>query len=331
MEYVFSLLPVIFFLLGLYFSDSFKLAGKSLLFSCLFWGALAAGASYYINTMLAKELAISFTSYTRYLSPIVEELLKAAFVFFLVKRRKIGFTVDGVIFGFAVGTGFSLAENIVYLLDKAEVSSMLVWILRGFGTALMHGGSTALLTLILMGGVQRDKPLILSLWPGLVMAYALHSLFNHFLLNPLLQTAILILLLPLVFTMVFRKSNSMMQDWLEIEFSSEVEMLRMIRQGQFRSTKAGAYLASLKGYFDPETIVDLYAYISLYLELSIAAKRNIMLKESGFDAFLEPTTADSLRELKQLRKQIGKAGELAIQPVVRMKHRELWKLNQLKK
>ncbi|HKK09974.1 MAG TPA: hypothetical protein VJ939_04015 [Bacteroidales bacterium] len=131
--------------------------------------------------------------------------------------------------------------------------------------------------------------------------------------------------------MIFRQSNLQLQNWLEIEFSSEIEMLKMIKQGNFKSTKSGEYLASLKEYFTPEIIVDLYAYIRLYLELSIAAKRNLMLKESGYDVMPDKNIMADLNELKHLRKMIGKTGELAIQPVVRMKHRELWKLNQLKK
>lgn len=331
MQYVVSLLPVIVFLVSLYLFDSFRLVRKALLFICLLWGISAAVLAYFLNTYLLENLAVSFTTFSRFIAPLSEEFLKSMLILALLSQRRIGFTIDALIYGFAVGTGFALSENLVYLANAASVDNLLVWIIRGFGTALMHGGTTAMLSIMIMAGLQRNKHFLLSIWPGFFVAYAMHSFHNQFLLDPVLQTFLLLLSLPILFALVFRQSNHMLQNWLEIEFSSEVELLRMIRQGKFRSTKAGDYLASLKDYFAPETIVDLYAYISLYLELSIAAKRNMLLKENGFDVIIEEDTLKNLQELSQLRKQIGKAGELAIQPVVRMRHRELWKLNQLKK
>ena len=67
--------------------------------------------------------------------------------------HRIGFLVDAAIFGFAVGTGFALAENLYYLHLAAE-AGMGTWIVRGFGTALMHGGATALFAVM---GLARDR------------------------------------------------------------------------------------------------------------------------------------------------------------------------------
>jgi hypothetical protein len=76
-------------------------------------------------------------------------------------------------------------------------------------------------------------------------------------------------------------------------------------------------------------LLDIYCFFSLYLELSIKAKRNLMLRENGFPVIPEPDIKDKLKELYQLKKQIGQAGELALLPLVRMRHRELWELSQL--
>jgi hypothetical protein len=103
----------------------------------------------------------------------------------------------------------------------------------------------------------------------------------------------------------------------------------MINKGQFRNTKAGEYLTSLKSKFKGEVILDMYCFIGLYLELSIKAKRNIMLKESGFPPIIEPDINNKLTELKQLRKQIGTVGELTLAPLIRMNYRDLWKLKSL--
>lgn len=331
MEFVFSFSPVLLFLFCLYMLDSFKLVNKKMLLICLIWGVIAALSSYFLNTWLHKQISLNYQEFSRYIAPLTEEIAKVILIIILIGRQKIGFSIDAAIYGFAAGTGFALTENMVYLLRLGSETGMIIWILRGFGTALMHGGSTALIAMLVIGGIQRDKPLALALIPALFAGYLLHSAFNHFFLNPYLQTALIFIVLPVLFTIVFQKSNSVLQDWLEIEFGNEVEMLRMIRQGAFSDTRAGTYLISLKKHFNPEMMVDLYCYISLYLELSIKAKRNLMLKESGFPLFEEPEIDVKLKELKQLRKQIGKIGELAMKPLVRMNHREIWELNLLKK
>jgi RsiW-degrading membrane proteinase PrsW (M82 family) len=329
MKIVFSLLPVLLFLVSLFLLDSFKLVRIKTLILCLIWGMAAAAIAYYVNTFLTNKLSLNFNIFSRYLAPLVEETLKAVIIIYLISRQKIGFSIDAAIYGFAAGTGFALIENLVFLNRLGNDSQMAIWILRGFGTALMHGGCSAIIAMLLMDGIQREKSMIFSIFQGLLAGYLLHSSFNHFFLSPYLQTAIIFTLLPIVFTIVFQKSSNMLQNWLEIEFSNEVEILRMIKLGNFSGTKAGVYLISLKKHFDPEMIFDLYCYISLYLELSIKAKRNMMLKESGLQIIEEHDIMDKLIELKQLRKQIGKVGELAMQPLIRMKHRELWKLNQL--
>lgn len=330
MEIIFSFLPVLSFLLILYLLDSFKLVKSKTLVFCLLWGIAAAFLVYFTNNWLRQMLSLEFEDFSRYVAPLTEEVFKALLVIFLISRKKIGFTVDAAIYGFAAGAGFSLAENVYYFLVMNTETGMMVWLLRGFGTAMMHGGCTALFAMIIMDGINRNKSLLLALVPGLLTAFLIHSVFNHFFLNPFIQTAVTFIVLPLIFVVLFQKSNSMLQNWLEIEFNSEVEMLRMIRQGKISNTKAGNYLISLKQHFAPEMLLDLHCYFSLYLELSIKAKRNLMLKENGFPIIEESDILDKLMEIKLLRKQIGKLGELALQPLVRMNHRELWKLNLLK-
>lgn len=329
-EAVFSLIPVILFLIGLFLLDSFKLVRKSLLILSIIWGLAAAVSAYYLNTFLANQLNLSFDIFSQWIAPFIEEILKIAIIIFLIGQKKIGFTIDAAIYGFASGTGFSLAENSFYLMELEASNNFIVFLLRGFGTALMHGGCTSLAAMMMLAGVQRDKHYTLALLPSLLLAIVIHGGFNRFWLNPVLQTALIFFTLPMIFILLFQRSNHLMQDWLEIEFSSEVALLAMIKKGHFRRTKAGEYLMNLKQYFEPELMVDLYCYLSLYLELSIISKRNIMLKEQGFQIGKETGIEEKLNELHQLRHHIGKTGIIALQPLVRIRYRELWKLNQLK-
>ncbi len=329
MSIAISLFPVILFLTGLFLLDSFKLVKPSLLMLTLLWGLLSAMLAYFFNEWVKTNFLVDFEIFTRYVAPLAEEFLKSLFVIILVARRKIGFMVDAAIYGFASGAGFALAENMVYIYFIGNEPSMMLWVVRGFGTALMHGGCAAILAMLLMLFIQQQRQGVMGYLLGLITAAVIHSLFNHFLLNPYLQTVFIFMVLPLVFGIVFQKSNRTLQTWLEVEFSNEVDMLRMMRQGRFADTRAGAYLASLRQHFDAETIVDLYNYITLYMELSIKAKRNLMLRESGIDVPKETGLDARLAELSALRKQVGSTGELALRPLIRIRYRDLWKLNQI--
>jgi len=330
MNLLLTFLPALLFLLFLFLLDSFKLVRVQTLILCVVWGVLCTLAGYVLNTLAASKLQLDFDFLSRYVSPVIEETLKGLFVYYLITKKKIGFMIDAVIYGFAIGTGFSLVENIYYTMNAPPENNPLIWIVRGFGTAFMHGGCTSLLALMFMVSINSYSMKILAFLPGLFLAILLHSGFNHFPLNPMLQTLLIMVLLPMMFAVIFMISNKKLQQWLEIEFNSEVDLLYMIRKGEFGKTKAGDYLLSIKSHFPPETLVDMYCYIGLYLELSIKAKRNLMLQENGFPIVVEDDILPKLTELAQLRRQIGKVGEMALSPLIRMNYRNLWQLNQLK-
>ena len=329
MNIIFSFLPVILLLAFLFLLDSFNLVRVKTLVLCLLWGIVCAACAYFLNKSIQNWIDFDFSFYSRYVAPVIEEFLKALFILYLISKKKIGFIIDGAIYGFAIGAGFSLLENIWYLFQPTIEYNLLTWIIRGIGTAIMHGGCTSFLAILFVGGINRSENRFFAFLPGFVLAILFHSGFNHFPFNPVLQTLLVLLALPFIFGLVFMLSNAKLQKWLEIEFNSEVEILNMIRKGDFSSTKAGIYLKSLKEQFASEVILDMYCYIDLYLELSIKAKRNLMLKENEFPIIVEDDLQPKLTELAQLRKQIGKVGEMALAPLIRMNYRNLWKLNQL--
>ena len=62
-----------------------------------------------------------------------------------LSHEPLGYKLDAVISGFAIGAGFSVVENILYL-DLSFLNMALgTWLVRGFGTAIMHGTTLAVL------------------------------------------------------------------------------------------------------------------------------------------------------------------------------------------
>ncbi len=330
MKIAVSLIPVFLFLVLFLFLDCFKLANKKTMLLCIVWGVFSAIVSFFLNTFLIRHLHIEFSHYSGFIAPFPEELFKMTLLIFLIKRNKVGFMIDGAIYGFAIGSGFALTENLFYLYHFAgEQANLMLWITRGFGTAIMHGGATSIVGILGMSSLNRKLNPAVSILVGAVLAIFLHMIYNFFLFPPLISALIIFFLVPCMMMFLFWKNERTIRSWLEMEFDSEVGILAMIRKGKFSETKSGTYLLSIKKYFPAEVVFDLYCFIGLYLELSIKAKSILMLRENDLPVRPEPGLTEKLAELKDLRKNIGKAGILAISPIFRMGRKDIWKLSIL--
>jgi len=324
-----NIVPVFLFLGTLVLIDSYKLVTLRAILLSVAAGVVAALASYGVNVTLRPALGLDFTRYSWYVAPVVEETLKAAFVVFLLRRNKVGFVVDAAIHGFSIGTGFAFLENLYYLLATPG-ATLWTWIVRGLGTAIMHGGATAIVAMVsrtLLSRVDAFRPWLVL--PGLGVAMVLHSLYNHFLLNPLLATALIMLVVPFLSVAVFQQSERETKAWVGTGFDTDVELLRVVRSGQVSASPVGTYLTTLRSRFAPEVIVDMMCLLRLRAELAIRAKAVLMMREAGFDAPPAPGVKDTLEELRYLEKSIGKTGLRALHPFLDTGTRDLWQLQML--
>ncbi len=198
-----GLLPVLIFLVVLVYMDSYKLVSLKNVLIVIVLGGLTALVAMYLNGWLLGVLEMPMKPYSRYVSPFVEESLKALVIIYLFRSSKIGFLVDSAIMGFAVGAGFALVENFQYL-QIYSTASFGVWIVRGFGTAIMHGGVVAIFAVMSQTLTERQMKINpLYYLPGLAVAIFLHSIFNHFLVAPVLQTIGTLFILPPLLQLVF--------------------------------------------------------------------------------------------------------------------------------
>ena len=141
-----SLLPVLSFALALVLLDGYRLIRLRTVGWLLLQGALAAFAALVIHRLLLRYVELEPAQLARYVAPPLEELLKGLAIVHLVRRHRVGFLVDASISGFAVGAGFAAVENVQYFLALGD-PHFAIWLVRGFGTAVMHGGATALFAL----------------------------------------------------------------------------------------------------------------------------------------------------------------------------------------
>lgn len=322
-----GLLPVLVFLFVLVYMDSYKLVGLKTVLGVIFFGALTAVAAYWLNPVVMDALDMAFKPYSRYAAPVVEEALKALVMVFLFRTSRIGFLVDAAIMGFAVGAGFALVENFLYLQQGAG-TNMGVWIVRGFGTAIMHGGATAIFGIMAQTLTERSMRINPVYYlPGLLVASVLHSIYNHFFVAPILQTVGTLLVLPPLLALVFSKSTRAMHDWLELDFDADARLIEMISSHEFAESKVGRFLTDLRNKFEGPVVADMLCYLRIYTELAIRAKGVLMMRQNGIEVPVGERTQEKFEELRYLEKSIGKTGCLAMRPFLQMERKDLWQLN----
>ena len=331
MQIAVSVFPVIIFLVFLNFFDSYKLVKPRFIVFTIAVGAFIAFLGYMINTFLLNVFASDTTMYSSFGAPIIEELLKASYVIYLIQSKKVGFMVDAGIYGFAIGAGFACVEN-VYYLHELHDPNILLWVIRGFGTAVMHGGTTAIFGIISKDLSDRypSKRLLVFL-PGGAIMMMIHSFFNLFFLPPITETFLTLTLLPFLLFLVFKRSEQSTRTWLGVGLDADIEILHLIMTGNLSESNIGKYLHSLQEKFPGEIIVDMLCLLRLHTELAIRSKGILMMREAGFRTTPDPEIIEKFAELQYLEKNIGKTGKIAIMPFLHTASRDLWQIYMLEK
>ncbi|MFI4933650.1 MAG: PrsW family glutamic-type intramembrane protease [Caulobacterales bacterium] len=331
-----ALLPVMVFLVGFTALDAFKLMDWRELALLLAAGGALAGASYLANWRAMDELPIGFTNYTKYAAPVVEETLKASLVMLLFVRNRVGFMIDAAITGFAIGAGFSLVENVFYLYHFSS-ATVGVWLVRGFGTAVMHGGATASFGVVgqflteramkVEGARYRLHPLLFL--PGLAVAMLVHGAYNHFPNQPLLAMAVTLAAVPLALVLIFSKSEHAAHRWLLSEYETHEHMLEDIEAGHFDRSEAGRFMLTLSERFDPAVVAAAFEYLRVHTELVLRAEQTLIAHENGEKAAPGADVREEFGRLSALEKELGGAALMAIRPHLQFSRHELWEMHEL--
>jgi RsiW-degrading membrane proteinase PrsW (M82 family) len=325
-----SILPVFTFLFGLQLLDSYKLVRLPRILMTVLVGCMIAVLCHVLNTLAFMSMPALAHDYAVFGVPVVEETLKAAYVAYLIRTSRVGFMVDAAICGFAVGAGFSLVENSIYIRTYPE-GSLLLWAVRGFGTAMMHGGTTSIFSLISSNLSGRSSsPSWRVFGPGLALAIVIHAAYNQALFPPLPSTFAILVGLPILLSFIFILSEKSLRSWLGTKLDKDIELMEMISTGRFSETRAGSYLRSLRSSFPPEFVGDMFSLLYLSLELSARAKGDLMLREAGFSPAPDPLLPAKFEELAYLEKNIGRAGKLALAPLLSASSQDLWEIYMLK-
>ena len=339
MLFVVAFLPVVIYILAVYQIDKFALINVKRLVLLILCGMLAALVCYGVLRLTWQVMSENTSAYV---DPVIEEVVKGIPLFILAVRKKIVFFIDSVICGAAVGGGFSILENLFYLLliDDMGMGTMLF---RGLEVALIHMGCSAIVAASLMMIVRLLSDATLKhttfTLPSLLLllsAPVLHVYHNMFHFNPLLQFVFVIATTGALLMWIYYYDVDMIYSWLDKGLDKQLQLLDSIKAGHLDDTATGRFLESVKNTFPPEAYFDIICYVQLNVELSVAAKSRVMLRETGLDQVM-PMTDDQkelilsqINEHQLLEKSLGKTARMIIAPIVKNYPADLKVLNDLK-
>jgi len=220
-------------------------------------------------------------------------------------------------------------ENIYYLHFASEAHYG-VWAVRGFGTAIMHGGATALFAIISETLTERHLKMNPLLYlPGLIVAFLLHAIFNHFPVSPVLSAVVTLLILPTILFLLFERNEATIHNFLELDFTAHKRLLRQIEHGEYTGCEAGRFLMDMQKKLAAPVAAEMLEYFRLHTELVINAESILLGREQGVDLEVGDRIKDRLQRMHALEKHIGHAGLRTLRPHLQFSAKDMWEIHML--
>ena len=332
-----ALLPVLLLLAVFVWLDAFDLMNGKEITLLLLAGAAGAVAAWPVAGRFLDALPIGYSNYSRFVAPWIEEAIKAVIIIILFRMNRIGYKLDAVISGFAIGAGFSVVENIIYLVRFPDYGTG-TWLVRGFGTAIMHGTTLAVLAAIAHEFAERETREAAAdfdfslMWfvPGYGVAVALHTAFNQFPDRPLLAMLGAAIVGPIALIGVLHMGSEEAQRWLAAECLEHREQVKALRAGHWPPGPAGRKISALAGRVDEESRRRVRRYWELQAWL-VAEAEETMMEEAAGDVEYDPgEVRAAFEELDGLRRALGRSTFAAFQALLPFSRNDLWEVSELR-
>lgn len=330
-----ALVPVLVMLMMFIWLDVFKLMTTWETLGLLALGGITAGIAYPISGIFLDQLPLGYSNYSRFAAPWIEEAVKGLAIVALFYFNRIGFKLDAVISGFAIGAGFSVVENIVYLTRFPDLAPS-TWMVRGLGTAVMHGCAVAILAATAHEFAERETRGTVAdfnfnlAWflPGYLGAVAVHTLFNQFPSQPMMAMIATLAIAPFLIMAMFRFGAVEAQKWLATEREAHRIALETWRAGRYPEGESGRKIAALVARSDPATGENIREYCEQLTFLAWTAE-DALHDQLEDVSKVEVEAGAAFDRLEALRHAIGKTSFAALKPLLPFSRNDYWEISEL--
>jgi RsiW-degrading membrane proteinase PrsW (M82 family) len=332
-----ALIPVLVLLTIFVWLDAFELMSFREILVLLVLGGFSAIAVYPVSGRLIDTLPIGFSGYSRFVAPWLEEAVKGIAMIGLFWFNRIGYKLDAVISGFAIGAGFSVVENIIYLTIFPQYGTG-TWLVRGLGTAVMHGTTLAILAAVAHELAERETRESAGdfdfnlLWflPGYLIAVAIHTAFNQFPDRPMLAMMGAVIFAPVAMLAVFHFGTAEAERWLAAECAAHQAQLEALNSGNWPDSPSGRKVAALAERLAPENAERVRRYWELQAWLVVQAEQAMMQEAAGDVSLDKEQVGAAFAELEGLRRALGKSTYTAMKTLLPFSRNDYWEVSELR-
>lgn len=323
-----TLIPLVFLYI-IWSLEIYALARIKLLLAALVWGAAAFGIALAIQTGLFRAGILTLNQIALVSSPVLEEVLKAALIIALSARMRLRYAIDGTAYGFAIGTGFAIGENLLYISQNPEFA-LDVTLARLLSSSLMHTFTTAIIGAAAGSGIYLGRRARVNrVVVALIGVVIVHAIFNQ-IANA--QQGFLLLVIGITIGMGGTGILILLiHQQLKTEGQSiERELSDTLSRGELAATlhpeQIAATLSKHRADMTPQRAHLIQEYISLQAQRAILKKGQILSRRPKFAQALENQLHHIDQQLMSLRSDMGLYTWVWLRTVVPSEESQMWTL-----
>jgi len=329
-----ALLIPLYFLRTIQKFDFYQVGQFPTILKCLVWGGVAYAPATFTNLVLKNIGLTNSENLVHLIAPIHEEIFKGLILLYFVRHARFSYSVDGAIYGFAVGIGFAVIENIDYIRIDIPAAQIIA-VQRIFSANLIHASSSALIGIAL--GTTRIRRFRLH-WPififGTAIAIGQHMFYNMINHNGTrsLVVAILTGFLSVGLILILMKfSQKQAQNWIKERLGMDDRVTRNEVIAIDRLANTDKVLLPVVERFGPETASQVEQL--LYLQARIGIKRKALEGFGKNDTIRSAVEAEINRmrmEMENVQREIGTYAMLFVRGLFSEEMLSVWDQMQAK-
>lgn len=289
--------------------DFFETRKTHLVYACFLWGWIAYAILYIIQSNFIAYGLLTRDQVVRFGAPILEELLKGAILLYLIRRADFTYFVDGAIYGFTVGIGFAVIENVEYVAANPS-SALALAVFRALSTNLIHATASGSIGIALgLARFERSDSARrqLTLLSSILAAVALHMAFNN------LVDSGLPIMVPIligcgggaVIYFVVRRGLRIMKGWVDEELKGEFSItsheIKVVNQLETMDTA----LAGFKERFGDQSVVVAKEILLAQAQMGIYKRSAEKQQDEKLRQSAQDQVAALRERMNENRKKLG--------------------------
>lgn len=315
------------FLLGIWALEIYAQSRLKMIALAVAWGIGAFGVASVFHNALLHYNVLNFEQVALLSAPVTEEALKALLILLLASRLALVYAVDGTAYGFAIGTGFAMAENIDYAFSH-PARAVPIALTRVLSVSLMHAYATGLVgTAAGSSQYLSRRAQLQRVGLSLALVMLLHSVFNKLVLDldgvALLVVALSIGLMGTALIVI------VIQHALNLERRSlAAELAQVTSAGELAAAanpqQIAQLLARYRGTIDRERAELIRQYVILQARRGMLLRSAALNQRPDVAAYLDGEIMRTEQQLNALRSAMGLYTWMWLRTVLPSEDSRIW-------